>query len=297
MNLPEFLASADPKLQKVILAFAEAAKQIDAEVRTHSTEVAGSQNEFGDEQLALDVFADQVVFEELEKSGVVAVAASEEQSEEKVLNEKGEFTTACDPLDGSSLVDVNLAVGTIFGIWHGKKIIGKTGRDMVAAGYAVYGPRTTFVIAIDSKPAEFTLQRNGEWDLTLEKMEIGEGKLFAPGNLRACAENKEYLTLLDFWAENGYQLRYSGGMVPDIHQILIKGKGIFSYPGSESCPAKLRLVYECAPLAYVVEKAGGASSDLEKSILDQEIQNLEQRTVVALGSKEEVDRFNKFLTI
>ncbi|MCF7845942.1 MAG: hypothetical protein K9L85_01765 [Candidatus Peribacteraceae bacterium] len=297
MNLTEFLAKTEPNLQKVILAFAESAKQIDSEIRTHSTDKAGTKNEFGEEQLALDVAADKIIFAELEKSGVVATAASEEQSEEKALNPDGEFSTACDPLDGSSLVDVNLAVGTIFGIWKSKKLIGETGRGLVAAGYAVYGPRTTFIIAIDSAPAEFTLQENGEWKLTIEKMEIGEGKMFSPGNLRACAENKEYLALLDFWAENGYQLRYSGGMVPDIHQILVKGKGIFSYPGSESCPAKLRLVYECAPLAYLVEHAGGASSDLEKSILDQEIQSLEQRTVVALGSQEEVERFEKFLTV
>lgn len=297
MKLAEFLVDVEPKLAKTILAFAESAKKIDAKIRFCATKKAGSINEFGEEQLALDILADKIIFEELKKCDTVAIAASEEQSKEKVLNPDGEFSTACDPLDGSSLVDVNLAVGTIFGIWKGKNILGKSGRDLTAAGYAIYGPRTAFIIAIDSSPAEFTLQKNGEWELTLEKMKIGEGKMFSPGNLRACAENKEYLALLDFWAENGFQLRYSGGMVPDIHQILVKGKGIFSYPGSKSCPPKLRLVYECAPLAYVVEAAGGASSDLEKSILDQKIKNLEQRTIVALGSHEEVERFDKFLTV
>jgi len=297
MNLKDYLSSHPENLQKAILAFAEAVKQIDGKIRTAETTSAGSFNTSGDKQLKLDILADQIVFAELEKSGVIAVAASEEQSKENVLAKNGELSASFDPLDGSSLVDVNLAVGTIFAIWNGKGIIGKTGRDIIAGGYAIYGPRTTFTIAIDSNPVEFTLQKDGEWKMTIEKMEIGEGKMFAPGNLRACHENKEYLTLLDFWAENGYQLRYSGGMVPDIHQILVKGKGIFSYPGSESCPAKLRLIYECAPLAYVVEKAGGASSDLEKSVLDIKVSDYDQRTVVCVGSKEEVDRFNKFLTV
>ncbi|MFH0833930.1 MAG: fructose-bisphosphatase class I [Patescibacteria group bacterium] len=297
MKLPDFLKSTDQKLQKAVLAFANAAREIETKIRTAATGKAGSKNDFGEEQLALDILADRTIFAELKKSKVVAIASSEEQSIEIELNKTGEFAAAFDPLDGSSLVDVNLAVGTIFGIWRGQGLLGKTGRDLVAAGYAIYGPRTSFVIALDNNPAEFTLQKNGDWKMTAAKLEIREGKMFAPGNLRACAENKEYLALLDFWAENGYQLRYSGGMVPDIHQILVKGKGIFSYPGSPSCPAKLRLVYECAPLAYLVEKAGGASSDLEKSILDQEIQNLEQRTAIALGSKEEVDRFEKFLRV
>jgi sedoheptulose-bisphosphatase len=297
MNLQDHLSSAPENLQKAILAFAEAVKQIDGKIRTAETSEAGSQNSFGEDQLKLDVLADKICFTELEKSRVIAVAGSEEQSEEIELNEGGEFSASFDPLDGSSLVDVNLAVGTIFGIWQGKGFMGKTGRDLVAAGYAIYGPRTTFIIAIDSNPTEFTLQTDGEWKLTIEKMEIGEGKMFAPGNLRACHENKEYLSLLDFWAENGYQLRYSGGMVPDIHQILVKGKGVFSYPGSESCPPKLRLIYECAPLAYVVEKAGGASSNLEGSLLDEKVEDLNQRTVICVGSKNEVDRCEKFLTI
>jgi sedoheptulose-bisphosphatase len=297
MNLQDHLSSAPENLQKAILAFAEAVKQIDGKIRTAETSEAGSMNSFGEDQLKLDVLADKICFAELEKSGVIAVAGSEEQSEEIELNEGGEFSASFDPLDGSSLVDVNLAVGTIFGIWKGKGFMGKTGRDLVAAGYAIYGPRTTFIIAIDSNPTEFTLQSDGSWKMTIEKMEIGEGKMFSPGNLRACAENKEYLALLDFWSENGYQLRYSGGMVPDIHQILVKGKGIFSYPGSESCPPKLRLIYECAPLAYVVEKAGGASSNLEGSLLDEKVEDLNQRTVICVGSKNEVDRCEKFLTI
>lgn len=297
MNLEKFLAETPENLKKTILAFADSARKITAEIGTAETSEAGSQNTFGENQLKLDVLADQIIFGELEACPPVVVAASEEQSSEKVLHADGEFSVAFDPLDGSSLVDSNLAVGTIFGIWKGKGFIDKTGRAIVAAGYAIYGPRTTLTLSLGEKPAEFTLQKDGEWKLSIAKMEIGEGKMFAPGNLRACAENKNYLALLDFWAENGYQLRYSGGMVPDIHQILVKGKGIFSYPGSPSCPPKLRLIYECAPLAFIVEAAGGASTNLETSILDEKVLDLDQRTVIAVGSQKEVDRFRKFLTV
>jgi len=297
MNLPKFLAPADPNLQKVILAFAESVKKIATEISTIETCETGSQNTFGENQLKLDVLADQIIFDELAKCEPVAVAASEEQSVEKVLHESGEFSVGFDPLDGSSLVDSNLAVGTIFGIWKGAGFMGKTGREIAAAGYAIYGPRTTFTVSLGENPAEFTLQKNGDWKLTIAKMEINEGKMFAPGNLRACSENKNYLELLDFWAENGFKLRYSGGMVPDIHQILVKGKGIFSYPGTKSFPPKLRLIYECAPFAFLVEAAGGASTNLETSILDEKIKNLDQRTTICIGSKKEVDRCKRFLTI
>ena len=297
MNLPEFISQAEQNLQKAILAFAEAIKQIASEIATAETTIAGTTNTFGEEQLKIDVLADRIIFVELEKSRVIATAASEENSTEKTLNERAQLSAAFDPLDGSSLVDSNLAVGTIFGIWKSQKFIGQIGRAIVAAGYAIYGPRTTFVLSLGKQPAEFTLQKNGDWKLSIEKMEIGEGKMFAPGNLRACAENKRYLELLDFWAENGFKLRYSGGMVPDVHQILVKGKGIFSYPGTKSFPAKLRLVYECAPLAFLVEAAGGASTNLETSILDEKVEDLDQRTPICIGSKKEVDRCKRFLTV
>jgi sedoheptulose-bisphosphatase len=119
--------------------------------------------------------------------------------------------------------------------------------------------------------------------------------MFAPGNLRACGENKKYLELLDFWAENGYKLRYSGGMVPDIHQILVKGFGIFSYPGTPSNPPKLRLIYECAPFAFLVENAGGASTNFATSILDEKVDHLDQRTAICIGSVNEVARCQKYL--
>jgi sedoheptulose-bisphosphatase len=262
-------------------------------IRTAETGKAGTKNEFGEEQLTLDVLADNLIFAKLKDSGVIANASSEEQAEAVDLGGIG-FSAAFDPLDGSSLVDVNLAVGTIFGIWPGKELLGQTGAAQAAAGYAVYGPRTTFVLATNNEVNEFTLQGNGVWQLTTAKLQITAGKMFAPGNLRAITDHPGYRKLVEYWQTEKYTLRYSGGMVPDVNQILLKGKGVFSYPGSESAPAKLRLLYECAPLAKVIETAGGASSDGSESILQAKIEAFDQRIAVCLGSKNEVQRFEEF---
>ncbi len=292
MTLPDYLKQLDPALAKAIQAIANATTEISGEIRTADTGSAGSTNTFGEEQLTLDVLADQIMFAQLKESGVVATASSEEQAEAVALGGEG-FSVAFDPLDGSSLVDVNLAVGTIWGIWSGSELLGRTGSEQVAAGYAVYGPRTTLVIATNTV-SEFTLQGDGTWSQTGENLQISEGKMFAPGNLRATKDNAGYRKLIDYWQSEQYTLRYSGGMVPDINQILLKGKGVFSYPGSASTPAKLRLLYECAPLAKVIEAAGGASSDGSQSISDVKIEAYDQRIPVCLGSRAEVQRFEEY---
>jgi len=293
MNLQTYLSPIDPALAQTVQALADAAAEISQIIKTASTGKAGTQNDFGEDQLALDVQADNIIFDGLKKVGTVATASSEEQASAISLNADGQFSVAFDPLDGSSLVDVNLAVGTIWGIWPGAELIGRTGAEQVAAGYAVYGPRTTFVLAIEGEVSEFTLQADGSWLQTAANLQIDEGKMFAPGNLRAAADNAGYRQLIDFWAGHGYTLRYSGGMVPDINQILLKGKGVFSYPGSEAAPAKLRLLYECAPLAKVIETAGGASSDGSQSISQLKIGSYDQRVPVCLGSQDEVQRFEQ----
>ena len=116
--------------------------------------------------------------------------------------------------------------------------------------------------------------------------------MFAPGNLRATKFRPDYLKLVNWWMEQQYTLRYSGGMVPDINSILVKGKGIFSYPGYEpDCvDGKLRLVFECGPMAYLMEQAGGAASDGKQRIVEKKIESLTQRTPIFIGSKEEVKR-------
>ncbi|KAJ6322680.1 hypothetical protein OIU77_012510 [Salix suchowensis] len=210
---------------------------------------------------------------------------------------EGGFSVAFDPLDGSSIVDTNFSVGTIFGVWPGDKLIGVTGRDQVAAAMGVYGPRTTYVLALKDYPGthEFLLLDEGKWQHVKETTEVGEGKLFSPGNLRATFDNPDYEKLISYYVKEKYTLRYTGGMVPDVNQIIVKEKGVFTNVISPTSKAKLRLLFEVAPLGLLVEKAGGYSSDGHRSVLDKEIINLDDRTQVAYGSKNEIIRFEETL--
>eukprot|EP00871_Galdieria_phlegrea_P003593 jgi/Galph1/4234/GphlegSOOS_G2886.1 len=293
--------AVDRKLSRCVSAMFDACKEIAYKIRTASCNKIACFNDFGDEQLAIDVLADKVIFENLENSGVVGVASSEEVPREQQLKGNG-FSVAFDPLDGSSIIDTNFAVGTIFGIWPGDRLIGVKGRDLAAAGLVVYGPRTTISLALKDVDYvhEFTLvddfsARHGQWVHTNEFRVIEEGKLFAPGNLRAIQDNPGYNELLQFWLKEKYQLRYTGGMVPDVNQILVKGKGVFCNPGSASSKAKLRVLYELAPTAFVIEKAGGKSSDGRQSMLDVVIQSTDQKSQVCYGSANEVNRFDEYV--
>ena len=192
----------------------------------------------GDEQLAIDILANNVIFQNLKASGSVATASSEETPVEDPMGGKG-YAVAFDPLDGSSIIDTNFAVGTIWGIWPGDKLTGISGRQLRAAGIAVYGPRTTVTIAIENMDYahEFLLiddysAMHGQWVKSNEFTTISEGKLFAPGNLRATQDNPGYAELFDYWVKNTYQLRYTGGLVPDVNQLMVKGKGILVNPAS-----------------------------------------------------------------
>merc|ERR1711924_451572 len=163
--------------------------------------------------LAVDMLADRILFETLQYSQVCEQACSEEVPEPLDMGGKG-FSVAFDPLDGSSIVDTNFAVGTIFGAWPGADLKGITGRDQAAAGIIVYGPRTVFCLALKDFPGchEFLLLDDGTWQHVKETTQINEGKMFSPGNLRATQDNPEYSKLVDFWLKEKYTLRYTGGM-------------------------------------------------------------------------------------
>ena len=194
-TLEEFLldATPDPKLRQVVMCLGEAVRTIAFKVRTASCGATACVNTFGDEQLAVDLLADKLLFEALKYSGVCKYACSEEVPEPVDLGGNG-FSVAFDPLDGSSIVDTNFTVGTIFGIWPGDKLKGITGRDQAAAGMGIYGPRTVYCLALKDAPGchEFLLQDDGKWLHVKETTEIGEGKMFSPGNLRATFDNPEY---------------------------------------------------------------------------------------------------------
>ncbi len=288
------------ELRSLLYHLARSVKYINFSIRARNTGLAGTENIQGEDQLALDVLADKIIEKELEKSELAALIASEEQDAAKSFSAaRGKYAVAYDPLDGSSLVDSNLAIGSIFGLWEGDKFIGQTGEKLQAACYSVYGPRVIFVIAIRGKGVhEFELNDVGEFTLARENLTVKEEtKYFAPGNLRATSENGKYRNLVLHWIDNRRKLRYSGGMVPDLHHILSKGEGIFSYPRDNEYPdAKLRLLFECMPFSLVFEEAGGTSLNQEGNrILETEVKEVHQRTPIFIGSKKEVETCVEFL--
>lgn len=296
-NLKSYLSEAgtDKNLLEIFESLTEAIKKISVAVRTADTGKVGTTNSYGEEQLALDVLSNNIMIEELKKNSLIGLIASEELPVEEKIG-SGEYALAFDPLDGSSLVDVNFSVGTIVAIYKAKSFIGVKGDDQIVAMIAVYGPRTTIFLTVGKGVAQFMLNKDGEFILMKDNIQVGEGKYFAPGNLRACVNRQDYLELVNYWCKEQYTLRYSGGMVPDINHIFSKGKGIFAYPGHKDEPnGKLRLLFECAPMSLLMEQAGGAASDGKVRILEKKLENLEQRTPIFIGSKGEVERCEKML--
>jgi sedoheptulose-bisphosphatase len=255
-----------------------------------------------------------LIWDAVKASKVVREGASEEDPVVRNVDEggAGEFTVCWDPLDGSSIVDNNWAVGTMMGIWpKSTGLIGATGRDQVTSLVALYGPRTTVLIALDDGTYEFSYGCTPEgcmlpdgtfepWICTRSKIQISpECKIFSPANLRAAQDLPGYQNLVNYFMENRYTLRYSGGLVPDVYQQFTKRQGVFSNPTSAGSPAKLRLAFEAAPFGLLVEKAGGKTSDgvTGGSILDVKITSVDQRTALCLGSSQEVDRFNEMVCL
>jgi sedoheptulose-bisphosphatase len=252
------------------------------------SEATGSSNTFGDAHLQADVFSDSAIFACLR--GLVKWAVSEETTTPQALGGQ-HFWATFDPLDGSSIIDTNFSVGSTFAIWDTEELIGSSGRSIVLAGMVVYGSRTTMLVSSPHGVDEYTLLRS-EWVLTKQGLSIKpETKLFAPANLRAAVDHPGYRELVQSWHDRGFTLRYTGGMVPDIAQIFIKGSGVFANPASERAPAKLRLIYECAPAAYLVEAADGLSWSQTTSVLDVVVTDFEQKVPMCLGSAAEVERF------
>jgi sedoheptulose-bisphosphatase len=293
----------DKSLVDAIVALGEATAHIAFHLTNYvEHNYAGSQNLSGDEQLELDIHCDKAVFAAVQESGVYSTVASEETPQETTVG-TGPFSLGCDPLDGSSIIDANFSVGSIYGIWPGSTLIGRTGREQVAAAVALYGPRTLLCIALaESKQVfEVTLVRNrSEYEVSRPRITIEpNGKIFAPGNLRATTDHKEYNALLQYWLDNRYQLRYSGGMVPDVYHIFAKSKGIFTNASSKSAKAKLRLLYEVAPMGLIVECAGGSAIDESKdqSVLDIVIDHTDHRMGVCFGSTNEVAKYKEYMFV
>lgn len=279
-----------PELASLVEDIIGASQKIYAALHKNIEEKSNMMNATGDQQVAMDIISNDFLVDVCKKNKAVAVIASEELEEPLKMDRKG-YTVAFDPLDGSSLADVNLAVGTIVGIFEGATVLGKTGRDQVASLIVVYGPRLTFLLTFKDGVDGFLYDpEKGDFVLEHKKLQLKtSGSLMAPGNVKIAATDPWYFQLLEEMAKDGYSLRYSGGMVPDVNQLILKGGGIYMYPGSQEKPeGKLRLLYECAPMALLMEQAGGKASNGKDDVLDIVITEYHQRTPIFIGSSQEV---------
>jgi len=291
-----WMAGVETELRRLIWQIAVTGKYISAKIHESNRKLAGFKNMFGEEQLALDKSSDEILKNQLQFSGFVREYASEEQDAVIPIGKGTEqyFVTA-DPLDGSSLVDTNLAIGTIIGI-HNGSMMGPGRETMVAALYITYGPLITMVYSAGKGAHEFVLNREGEYVLSQENIRLKEkGNIYSPGGLRQ-DWIPEHLPFIAFLEAQGYKLRYSGGFVPDINQLLIKNGGVFTYPALKKSPAgKLRLLFELQPMAFLMEQAGGDATDGRINILDISVVDIDQRSPVYIGSRFEVEKAREFL--
>lgn len=309
-----------PELRLLLEVVARACKRISQAVNKGALgEVlgtAGSENVQGEIQKKLDIIANEVLIEANEWGGHLAAMASEEMDSIYLVPNRypqGEYLLMFDPLDGSSNIDVNVSIGTIFSVLkkpegdHGveESDFLQPGNKQVAAGYCVYGPQTTLVLTVGDGVAMFTLDREqGSFVLTEEHVTIpADTQEFAinMSNMRhwdtpvkryidECLEGKEGPRGKDF------NMRWIASMVADVHRILTRG-GVFLYPWDKREPekaGKLRLMYEANPMSWLIEQAGGAATNGKQRILDIQPTKLHERVSVILGSKNEVERVTAY---
>lgn len=273
--------------------------------------VEGSENSTGDMVQKLDIFSNEKIIDCLSTSGECAAVVSEENEKiiklPKVNGKNGQYILVMDPLDGSSNIDVNVSVGTIFGIYkrvsdvEGDVTIEdctQKGEDIVAAGYVLYGTSTILVYTTGDGVNGFTLDPSiGEFCLSHPDMKIpAAGNYYSVNQGYYLKFDLEMRRYIDHCSDLNLRLRYIGSMVSDIHRILFQG-GIFLYPNTRKYPhGKLRLLYECNPMSMIVEQAGGKaiSCKLER-ILSMEVSNIHQKATIAIGSPDMVDEMQKFV--
>jgi fructose-1,6-bisphosphatase I len=277
---------------------------------------AGSENVQGEVQKKLDIIANEVLIEANEWGGALAAMASEEMDSIYVVPNRypqGEYLLLFDPLDGSSNIDVNVSIGTIFSVLkkQGTEAGVSTqdflqpGHQQAAAGYCVYGPQTTLVLTVGHGVAMFTLDREqGSWVLTASDVQIpADTKEFAINMSNRRHWDAPVMRYIDecLAGKDGprgkdFNMRWIASMVADVHRILCRG-GVFMYPWDKrepKKPGKLRLMYEANPMGFIVEQAGGAATNGRERILDIVPGELHERVSVVLGSKNEVDRVTTY---
>jgi fructose-1,6-bisphosphatase I len=311
-TLSDFLThqGAPTQLVKLLNGVTEACVEISTEVRRGALAgilgEAGSDNIQGEHQKKLDVIANDILLKAALDSGAYAVAS--EEMDEPVLAAPGtsgsDYLLLFDPLDGSSNIDVNVTIGTIFSVLRRTDAMFlQPGSAQVAAGYVTYGPATQLVITLGQGTAAFTLDQ-GQWWLTTERVEIpADTKEFAinASNARHWeAPVKRYVDEM-LAGKTGplgkdFNMRWIASMVADVHRVLTRG-GTFMYPRDSRDPSKagkLRLMYEANPMSFLVEQAGGASTNGQQRILDLAPTELHQRVAVFMGSRHEIERVTRY---
>ena len=319
MNLAQYLEhNADAHMGVLISAIAEVSQSISAAVHKGALGgvlgSAGSENVQGETQKKLDIIANDMILDALAATGVVAGMASEELDDCSPVPGHSDrpFLVLFDPLDGSSNIDVNVSIGTIFSVLPNPDVGEITnesflqpGTEQLAAGYVVYGPQTSLVLTFGRGVVAFTLDREaGQYIQTSESMDVPEDtKEFAinMSNQRHWYKPvQRYITEL-LEGKTGvrgkdFNMRWIASMVADVHRVLTRG-GIFMYPKDlrdPNKPGKLRLMYEANPMSMLIEQAGGKSFDATQRILDIQPTDLHQRCAVMLGSANEVQRVSDY---
>ena len=307
---------ATGELSRILSDIAVASKIVSRDVRKaglvdHILGAQGNTNVQGEEQQKLDVIADQQFIKAFENGGEICGIASEENDDfvafDSETAKNGKYIVLFDPLDGSSNIDVNVSIGTIFSIYRRVSEIGtlatlddmlQKGHEQVAAGYVLYGSSTMLVYTTGRGVNGFTLDPSiGEFCLSHPNMKMPEsGRLYAmnEGNINICEKGiQEYVAYCQSYANDKgapYSGRYIGSLVADFHRNMIKG-GIYIYPGTTASPeGKLRLLYECNPLAFIAEQAGGLATTGRERILNIEPTKLHQRVPFFVGSKNMVEK-------
>jgi len=300
---------ASGELSQLLRDIALASKVVNREVNKAGLidimGAAGTTNLGGDQQQKLDVLANIRFTRALAKGGEVCALVSEESESFVDLNNSGKYVIAIDPLDGSSNIDVNVSIGTIFSIYRRKSAPGtpirqddimQKGLEQVAAGYILYGSSTMLVYTTGHGVHGFTYETGlGEYFLSHPDMQIpDDGRTYSINEGLANSFDDAVKNYIGFCKDSSYTARYIGSLVADFHRNLLKG-GIYIYPATaKNAMGKLRLIYECNALAFLVEQAGGKASDGQRRILDIEPESLHQRTPFYVGSKNMVEKAETF---
>ena len=274
-------------MDKIFTKIEDIAVKIDDLIKNGESGYSDKSNATGDVQLKLDIQSDKIIEDEFKSVDSIKAIISEEKEDKLEINSSAEYYVCYDPLDGSSIVDFNLSVGSIFGIYKN----GLSGKDIVASVYIVYGPRVEMVKTIKGKKTELFRLIGSKFEKIKDISMESKGKINAPG---ATQKNwyPHHKALIESLFSEGYRLRYSGGMVPDLHQILLKGGGLFSYPGTTDKPkGKLRDLFEVIPFALTYIEAGGyAINDKGESLLNIIPKHLHDTTPCFFGSEYEINK-------